>query len=79
MPSRAGLRAPYSDTVTQHRETTRMKTEVASRGRPSWSGVLRFGLVAFPVDAFNAHLDKAGAVQFHQLHRTCHRRIRYEV
>src|SRR5262245_59963699 len=27
----------------------------AGRARASWRGMLRFGLVAFPVEAFNAH------------------------
>ena len=40
--------------------------------------MLRFGLVAFPVQAFNAHSNEAGAVAFHQLHAECHSRIRYE-
>src|SRR3954468_3995105 len=46
--------------------------------RASWSGMLRFGLVSFPVQAFNAHAHDAGNVVFHQLHASCHSRIRYE-
>jgi DNA end-binding protein Ku len=38
---------------------------------------MTFGLVSFPVEAWNAH-DKAGSdVHFHMLHKTCHRRIHY--
>jgi DNA end-binding protein Ku len=39
--------------------------------------MLRFGLVAFPVEAVNAHLREEGAVAFHQLHAECGRRIHY--
>lgn len=46
--------------------------------RASWRGILRFGLVAFPVQAHNAHLRDEGAVAFHQLHAKCGRRIHYE-
>src|SRR5688572_20237003 len=49
-----------------------------AKARASWKGMLRFGLVAFPVQAFNAHSHEAGAVAFHQLHAECHSRIRYE-
>jgi DNA end-binding protein Ku len=54
------------------------RTQTVGQGRPSWSGTLRFGLVSFPVSAYNAHIEQAGAVRFHQLHRECHSRIRYE-
>jgi DNA end-binding protein Ku len=40
--------------------------------------MLRFGLVAFPVQAFNAQEREQGRVHFHQLHKTCHSRIRYD-
>ena len=45
--------------------------------RASWRGMLRFGLVSFPVEAFNAHSPEGGGVAFHQLHAKCHNRIRY--
>jgi len=49
-----------------------------STGRPSWKGQLTFGLVSFPVEAFNA-LDRSQSdFHFHQLHANCHRRIRYQ-
>jgi DNA end-binding protein Ku len=48
------------------------------RERASWRGMLRFGLVAFPVQAFNALYPQQGHVSFHQLHAKCHSRIRYE-
>jgi DNA end-binding protein Ku len=40
--------------------------------------MMQFGLVTFPVQAYNAHAAEKGAVAFHQLHATCHRRITYE-
>lgn len=48
------------------------------KARASWRGALRFGLVSFPVQAFNAHLPAEDHVSFHQLHKTCHSRIHYE-
>src|SRR5882724_5390068 len=53
------------------------KSEKSPAGnRPSWSGNLRFGLVNFAVQAFNAR--ETAHVAFHQLHAACHRRIHYE-
>jgi DNA end-binding protein Ku len=46
--------------------------------RAGWRGVLRFGLVSIPVQAFNAHLPDKEGVAFHQLHATCHSRIHYQ-
>lgn len=46
--------------------------------RASWRGLVRFGLVTFPVEALNAILPERGNVTFHQLHAKCHSRIRYE-
>src|SRR5687767_13239378 len=46
--------------------------------RASWKGNLSFGLVSFPIEAYNA-LDRAESdIHFHQLHAECHRRIRYQ-
>lgn len=45
--------------------------------RASWTGSLKFGLVVFPVKAFNAVKPHAGSVRFHQLHAGCHERIRH--
>lgn len=50
----------------------------SSKLRASWAGMLRFGLVSFPVQAFNAREKEAGHVYFHQLHAPCHSRIIYE-
>lgn len=53
-------------------------TPPARKARASWQGMLRFGLVAIPVEAFNAHAEEQGAVALHQLHSKCHSRIRYQ-
>ena len=50
----------------------------AAKSRASWRGMLRFGLVVFPVEAFNAHARGQGSIAFHQLHATCHSRIHYQ-
>jgi DNA end-binding protein Ku len=58
------------------------RRQTRKKGRPkhraSWSGQLRFGLVSFPVQAFNAHLPEQGEFHFHQLHAECHSRIHYQ-
>ncbi|MGQ0636595.1 MAG: Ku protein [Planctomycetaceae bacterium] len=46
-----------------------------AKPRASWRGMLRFGLVAFPAEAFNAHLMEKDHVQ---LRAECHSRIRYQ-
>src|SRR5689334_15476642 len=58
----------------------RKKTSKRSKRGPrgSWKGNLRFGLVSFPVQAFNVRLPEGSDIVFHQLHAKCHRRIRYE-
>lgn len=49
-----------------------------SKHRASWKGNLTFGLVSFPVQAFNAFNREQSDIHFHQLHATCHRRIQYQ-
>lgn len=46
--------------------------------RASWKGQLAFGLVSFPVQAFNALSREGSDIHFHQLHAACHRRIHYQ-
>lgn len=53
-------------------------TQRRRAARASWKGALQFGLVTFPVEAFNAHETAEDHVAFHQLHRECHSRIRYQ-
>src|SRR5580765_6878990 len=50
----------------------------AAKSRASWRGMVRFGLVSFPVEAFNAHSTEEAPIAFHQLHAECHSRIRYQ-
>lgn len=50
----------------------------ATGQRASWKGQLSFGLVSFPVEAFNALNRQDSDIHFHQLHAKCHRRIQYE-
>lgn len=40
--------------------------------------MVRFGLVSFPVEAFNARSPEEAPIAFHQLHAECHSRIRYQ-
>src|SRR5436190_24022346 len=49
-----------------------------SKHRASWKGNLTFGLVSFPVQAFNAFNREQSDIHFHQLHAKCHRRIHYQ-
>lgn len=58
----------------------RTKAAAASHGsrRASWTGNLAFGLVSFPVNAFNALNREQSDIHFHQLHAGCHRRIQYQ-
>jgi DNA end-binding protein Ku len=60
--------------------TRKSKPSTGKRGkhRASWKGNLTFGLVSFPVQAFNARNPEQGDIHFHQLHAECHRRIHYE-
>ncbi|HEX3999388.1 MAG TPA: Ku protein [Pirellulales bacterium] len=46
--------------------------------RPSWKGYLRLSLVSVPVEAINAIAAEEAEVTLHQLHATCHSRIRYQ-
>ncbi len=50
----------------------------APKHRASWSGAIKFGLVTFPVEAFNAINPEAGTIHFHQLHAECGSRLHYE-
>lgn len=54
------------------------KREGQKKHRASWKGSLMFGLVSFPVEAFNALNREQSDIHFHQLHAECHRRIQYQ-
>jgi DNA end-binding protein Ku len=67
-----------ANSVFQEGRAMAKKKSKRSKARASWSGTLRFGLVTFGVQAFNARVREAGTVAFHQLHESCHNRIRHE-
>ena len=50
----------------------------ASRGRSSWSGLLRISLVAVPVKAYPAVSSTSISPHFHLLHAGCGQRIGYQ-
>ena len=50
----------------------------ASRGRSSWSGLLRISLVAVPVKAYPAVSSNATVPHIHLLHAGCGQRIGYQ-
>ena len=56
----------------------RTATAAKPETRASWKGNLSFGLVSFPVEAFNALNRQESDIHFHQLHAKCHSRIHYE-
>src|SRR6516165_61380 len=50
----------------------------ASRGRSSWSGLLRISLVTVPVKAYPAVSSASASPHFHLLHAGCGQRIGYQ-
>lgn len=46
--------------------------------RPSWKGYLRLSLVSVPVQAYTTAAAEHGEIHFHQLHKGCNRRIKYQ-
>ena len=46
--------------------------------RPAWKGFLRLSLVSVPVQAYTSLVPEQGEMHFHQLHKTCNSRIRYQ-
>jgi DNA end-binding protein Ku len=56
---------------------TALAATSAGRGRPSWSGLIKLGLLSVPVKAYPA-TGTAPELPCHQLHAGCGRRIRYE-
>jgi DNA end-binding protein Ku len=45
--------------------------------QPSWKGFLKLSLVSVPVAAYSAN-ESSARPTLHQLHQTCHSRIRYQ-
>jgi DNA end-binding protein Ku len=70
-----GLTAPSNATAHDPRGAVFAGT---SRGRSSWSGLLRISLVAIPVKAYPAVSSTASAPRFHFLHAGCGQRIGYQ-
>ena len=68
--------------VKRKRPTPRKEKQTAPKGGPSpragWRGNISFGLVTFPVQAFNAVSREGSDIHFHLLHKDCHRRIKYQ-
>ena len=52
--------------------------DAASRGRSSWSGLLRISLVAVPVKAYPAASSTSSLPHLHLLHAGCGQRIGYQ-
>ena len=46
--------------------------------RSSWDGFLKLSLISVPVRAFNVVVAGGGEIHFHQLHKNCGQRIRYQ-
>jgi DNA end-binding protein Ku len=46
--------------------------------RSSWDGFLKLSLISIPVRAYNAAVRDRGEVRFHQVHKDCGERIRYQ-
>jgi DNA end-binding protein Ku len=56
---------------------TALASSASTRGRASWSGLLKLSLVAIPIKAYPA-ASTSQQVHFNQLHAGCGQRIRYE-
>jgi DNA end-binding protein Ku len=46
--------------------------------RTSWEGFLKLSLISVPVRAYNAAVPGGGDIHFHQIHKECGQRIRYQ-
>ena len=46
--------------------------------RSSWEGFLRLSLISVPVRAYNVAVSGGGEIHFHQIHKECGNRIRYQ-
>jgi DNA end-binding protein Ku len=46
--------------------------------RTSWEGFLKLSLISVPVRAYNAAVSGGGDIHFHQIHKECGSRIRYQ-
>jgi len=64
--------------MPRHAKKSKPQLYRSSKSRASWRGMVRFGLVSFPAEAFNAHAMEKDHIALHQLHEKCHSRIRYQ-
>ncbi len=46
--------------------------------RSSWEGFLKLSLISVPIRAYNAAVPGGGDIHFHQIHKNCGSRIRYQ-
>lgn len=46
--------------------------------RSSWDGYLKLSLISVPIRAFTATVPGGGDIHFHQLHKDCGQRIKYQ-
>lgn len=46
--------------------------------RTSWEGFLKLSLISVPVRAYNAAVPEGGDIHFHQIHKECGSRVRYQ-
>ena len=72
---RQPLSAPSTTAAPANRGSVFAPT---SRGRSSWSGLLRISLVAVPVKAYPAVSSTSASPHFHLLHAGCGQRLGYQ-
>ncbi len=77
-PKHGGTAKSGGQAKASHTKAAPARTAPMKAARASWRGMVRFGLVSFPVEAFNAHSQEESQLHFHQLHAECHSRIRYQ-
>ena len=66
-----------AQTLATGPSSTPLSADSISRGRASWSGVMKLSFVVIPVKAYPAACT-SHKVHFNQLHADCGQRIRYE-
>jgi DNA end-binding protein Ku len=54
------------------------RTEKTRKSHAGWRGSFVFGLVTFPVEAYNALDPRGSDIRFHQIHAKCHERIYHQ-
>jgi hypothetical protein len=75
---RSDKRGAWEASVSRMEEfPTSVRRLNAMVSRSSWKGYLKLSLVSVPVKAFSAVSPQEGEIHFHQLHESCHSRIKY--